>query len=111
MAKSKVMLCKNCGYVGDPKVFTSDYFAVELILWCMLFIPGLAYSLWRIHNRTTMCRQSNEKNMIPADSPFAQKILNDLQPSKSQPPPVKPKKESEMELPERDENGRFIIPE
>ena len=34
--------------------------------------------------------------MIPAHNPFAQKILNNLQPSKSQPPTVKPKKEPEM---------------
>ena len=104
----KEMYCKNCGYAGEPKRCTRGYFAIELLLWCLI-LPGLCYSLWRYTNRYTACPECGAENMIPRGSRFAR-----------QPPEVAiapdPVSEEEMArrrieatLPPQDATGRFII--
>jgi hypothetical protein len=115
---SDKMFCKNCGYIGDPKVHTPGYFAVELILWCMFFIPGLAYTLWRTANRTTICPQCRQINMIPADSPMAQGMIKQMRNTLENPQPAAPSNpyqkltpKPKIEIQDRDEQGRYIIPD
>lgn len=69
--KKKEMYCLRCGHVGKPKIVTPGSFAVELLLYLLLIIPGFAYSCWRVSRRFTECRQCGEANMIPLDSPKA----------------------------------------
>jgi len=116
MAKGKKLFCKNCGFQGKPKIHTKGTFAVELILWCLLFVPGFCYTLWRKSNQYTGCPQCGEINMIPIDSPVAQSMMRQSAPASDpvpQPTPEpdtkKPKKDSTLQS--RDEHGRYVIPE
>ena len=47
--------CPNCGYEGKPKLFTKGSFVLEVILWLMMLIPGLIYSLWRVSTKYKGC--------------------------------------------------------
>lgn len=113
MSKRVKSLCKNCGYQGYPKIKTPGYFAVELILWCLLILPGLCYSLWRILNKYTICPICGQPHMIPIYTPIAKQMLIDRAPA--HPPP-----DNFIELPDsepdpadilqpQDEQGRYII--
>ena len=71
MAKQKEMFCTRCGSVCAPKVVTPGTFALELILWLFLLLPGLAYSLYRVSARHTACPICGEPRMIPLTTPRA----------------------------------------
>ncbi len=101
---AKELLCKNCGYVGKPPKKVPGYFAIELILWLLFLLPGLCYTLWRLSNKYTACPHCGQKNMIPLDSPVARHILTQAQPRAK-------KREPQMDLPDRDIDGAYILPE
>lgn len=69
------LLCLKCGFQGKPKLFTKGSIFIELILWLLLIIPGLIYSIWRHTTRYKGCPKCHEPNMIPLDSPVAQRFL------------------------------------
>lgn len=71
MGKSREMYCLRCGTVAKPKIVTPGYFAVELLMYCLFIIPGIAYTCSRISRRRTGCPRCGEENMIPLDSPKA----------------------------------------
>jgi uncharacterized membrane protein YqaE (UPF0057 family) len=68
--------CTNCGYVGKACVITKGSFAVELLLWLFFLLPGLIYSFWRLSSRFKGCPSCKKDNLIPANSPKAQALLN-----------------------------------
>ena len=65
------MYCSNCGTVGQPKTVTKGSFAIELVLWLAMLLPGLLYSVWRLSTRHKACPGCGAQNMIPVDSPKA----------------------------------------
>lgn len=69
--------CTACGFSGTGKKHTPGLFAIELLLWLLLILPGLAYSLWRINSRYLACPACKGR-LIPADSPVARKALSEL---------------------------------
>jgi len=48
------MYCKNCGFVGVPKMFVRGSFFIELVLWVCFIIPGIIYSIWRLTNKADL---------------------------------------------------------
>lgn len=66
------MYCQNCGTVGVQRTYTKGSFGVEVLLWLLMILPGLIYSLWRLTTRYPGCPQCGAANMIPIDSPKAQ---------------------------------------
>jgi len=74
---AKELLCTKCGHKGKPKLFTKGSIFIEIVLWICFIIPGLIYSIWRHASRYKGCPKCNEPNMIPLDSPIAQKMLLD----------------------------------
>lgn len=76
MARYAEMLCVRCGSVAKPKEVTRGTFALELILWCLLILPGLAYTLYRISSKYTGCPICGEPHMIPLDTPKARAMLS-----------------------------------
>ncbi len=74
---SKILVCTQCGYVGKAEGAIKGSMLVEIFLWCLLIIPGLIYSAWRSSSRHTVCPKCKNPNLIPADSPRAQKIMNE----------------------------------
>ena len=43
----KQMICTKCGHVGKPKKKVKGSIFIEIILWLMLIVPGLIYSIWK----------------------------------------------------------------
>jgi len=70
------MLCLNCHYTGRPKTKTKGSVLIELALWICFIVPGVIYSLWRVASRIKVCPQCQAVNMIPIESPAAQRVLS-----------------------------------
>lgn len=51
----KQIKCINCGYTGGPRKMTPGSFLMEVVLWCLLLIPGVIYSIWRISSKYKVC--------------------------------------------------------
>lgn len=76
MAKEQV--CPNCGYRGRPKKMVKGSIVIELILWLLILIPGIIYSIWRHTTKYWVCPKCGAPNMVPLDSPRGKKTLEDL---------------------------------
>ena len=74
------MICKNCGYVGRQKTETPGKFWVELVLWLLLIVPGIIYSVWRISARRRVCPKCRVQGMVPVNSPFGREMLAKMNP-------------------------------
>ena len=73
----KDYICTTCGHTGKPVKLTKGSFAIELLLWLCLFIPGLIYSIWRLTSRYDACPKCKKTTLIPLNTPIAQKLLNE----------------------------------
>ena len=56
--------CPNCKYEGRGEFKTKGSFAVEVILWLLLLVPGLIYSVWRLSNKRWVCPQCNFNHVV-----------------------------------------------
>jgi hypothetical protein len=74
---SEILVCTQCGYVGSPNRGIKGNGVIEIVLWLFFLIPGLIYSVWRSSSRYSMCPKCKSVNLIPIDSPRAQKILEE----------------------------------
>lgn len=72
--------CIRCGHVGEPKSATPGSFGIELLLWLCVLLPGLIYSLWRLNRRRDVCAMCASPDLIPADSPRGQQVVEQLPP-------------------------------
>jgi len=70
--------CTACGHTSKPKVRTRGNVVVEIILWLPFIIPGVIYSIWRHATRGEVCPSCGAANLIPPNSPVAQKLRRDL---------------------------------
>ena len=68
--------CTSCGTVGKPRVRNRGSSAIEIILWLLLLIPGICYTIWRMGRKDRYCRACGAQSMIPADSPMAGRYLD-----------------------------------
>ncbi len=68
------MICTNCGTAGRPKSKTRGSFIIEIILWLMMIIPGIIYTLWRLTTTEKVCRACGSPNMVPLKSPKGKKL-------------------------------------
>lgn len=73
----KKFVCKSCHYVGRPKQFTPGNFLTEIILWCLMILPGLIYSLWRGHGRKWVCAECGSAEIISPSTPLGRKIVEE----------------------------------
>lgn len=71
------IVCTSCGYVGEPKTITKGSMAVELVLWLLLIVPGLIYSVWRLTSRHEGCPSCGQTALIPVESPMGKKFLRE----------------------------------
>ncbi len=70
-------VCTNCGYVGDPIQAVQGSGCVELAFWCLLLVPGIIYSVWRLSSKQPTCPSCRGANsMIPVDSPRGREITD-----------------------------------
>lgn len=49
--------CPHCGYQGDAKPSQPGSCGLELLLWLLLIVPGVIYSVWRLTNPQLLCPQ------------------------------------------------------
>ena len=69
-----LLACGNCGHVGPARRLTPGSFAVELLLWLCLLVPGLVYSLWRLSARRDVCAKCGAGQLLPLDTPKGAQI-------------------------------------
>jgi len=74
---SKTLVCTQCGYIGKTETAIKGNMGLELVLWLLFIIPGLIYSVWRSSSRYQVCPKCKNPNMIPLDSPKAQKMVKE----------------------------------
>jgi len=65
--------CPNCGFEGTAKRFTPGSILIEIVLWLMLLIPGLIYSLWRHSSKYWGCPQCDFKHVKKVKRPRTSK--------------------------------------
>jgi RNA polymerase subunit RPABC4/transcription elongation factor Spt4 len=74
-------LCTSCGsQVSHQKSVTQGSFLVEILLWLLMILPGVLYSLWRLTSRKKVCPQCLQPALIPIDSPIARATMARLTP-------------------------------
>jgi hypothetical protein len=66
-----VLYCPQCAFVGQGKTLLRGCLAVELLLWCLLIVPGLAYSIWRIACPNRVCACCYHAELLALDTPLA----------------------------------------
>ena len=71
---SQQFICSNCGYIGKPKKVTKGSFAIEIILWLLMIVPGVVYTIWRLTTKHEACPICGAINMIPLNSPRGQEL-------------------------------------
>jgi rubredoxin len=73
----KEFVCTSCGYVGFPKREKRGSILISIVLWIFFIVPGLIYSIWRFASKYDACPQCKSKNIIPANSPFGLKMIEE----------------------------------
>ena len=68
-------LCTACLSEVRPKTFTPGNFGLELLLWLLMILPGLIYSISRLSRRFKGCPVCEALNPIPLNSPKASILL------------------------------------
>ncbi len=56
--------CPNCSYKGEGKTITKGNTSTELLLYILMILPGLIYSLWRIGSRYLGCPKCNYQYVV-----------------------------------------------
>jgi len=82
---SEILVCTNCGHVGETKTVTKGHFALEVVLWLCFLVPGIIYSIWRLTTRHEACPVCGNTNLLPQNAPMAQKFLRENLPDKLAP--------------------------
>ena len=70
------MMCTRCLTVAAPKKQVRGSFVMELAAWCLLLIPGIIYSFWRLTTKQLVCPACGSAELIPPSSPRATELLS-----------------------------------
>lgn len=73
--KKSEKICVDCGTVENPKASIQGSFLVELMLWFLMILPGLIYSIWRFTTRAVRCQSCGSKNLISTESPRGRALV------------------------------------
>ncbi|MFH1491137.1 MAG: hypothetical protein ABII06_19695 [Pseudomonadota bacterium] len=76
--RMKALFCPRCGFKGKIRTEPRGYFIIEAALWLFFILPGLIYSIWRQGDGVARCPACSSKEMIPADSPIARKMIDEM---------------------------------
>ena len=69
-------VCTVCqSSFGSPKTVTPGSPAVELLLYGLLFIPGLLYTSYRLANLRKVCPKCGASDFVGTDTPRGLTIL------------------------------------
>jgi DNA-directed RNA polymerase subunit RPC12/RpoP len=72
------MFCTACHEIDKPATRVKGSLGLEILLWLLLIVPGLIYSLWRSTSaaRVKQCRHCGSRELVPPNSRRATNILN-----------------------------------
>ena len=69
-------VCTSCETVGNGISHTKGSFAIEIILWLFMCLPGLIYTVWHLTTRTKVCHQCQSEQIVPTDTPRGQSLVH-----------------------------------
>lgn len=77
--KGPARVCTVCHHHGPSKQQTRGSTGVELVLWLLLIIPGVIYSVWRLSTKRWVCESCGSEAIVPPESPAGKKLLTQQQ--------------------------------
>jgi hypothetical protein len=69
--------CTACGSVAYPVLVKKGSTGTAFLLWITFLLPGIIYSIWRANSEHEACPACGSPQVIPVDSPMAQKLMGD----------------------------------
>ena len=73
-------VCTTCGFSGPIDAEKPGSGAVELVLWLLLIVPGIIYSVWRSTSRAErICPKCGGRAVVPQRSPIGHAISTNSQ--------------------------------
>jgi hypothetical protein len=73
------MICTRCEHQGQAVKRTRGHMAIELVLWLLLIVPGVIYSVWRMSTRHMVCAKCGSAELVPLDTPAGQRLARQQQ--------------------------------
>lgn len=68
------MACPQCGSVTEPADKLRGSTGIEFLLFLLMIIPGLIYSVWRYGGDRAHCSSCGATGLLPLDSPKGKEI-------------------------------------
>ena len=68
-------VCADCGAQVRPKRITPGSFAIEVVLWLLMLLPGLIYSVWRYSTSYEGCPMCGGRRCVVLRTPAARAVL------------------------------------
>lgn len=73
------MHCSDCGHTGHPEETYKGSIRTQIILWFMLIIPGLFYSMWRQGTRRRICPHCGSEALKPLPGSVEERFQREFQ--------------------------------
>ncbi len=67
--QSRTPVCRSCGALDSAVTEAPGSWRLEVVLWCLLAMPGLVYTAWRFARRRRRCGDCGSADLVPDDSP------------------------------------------
>lgn len=74
-------ICASCGTLDATRTNTPGSIFIEIILWIVLIIPGVIYSIWRHMARKKVCAECGGTELLPIGTPRGRELLEQHHPT------------------------------
>jgi hypothetical protein len=69
-------VCTRCEAIAAPRVSRRGSGGAEVVLWLLVLLPGLAYSIWRSSGEPVRtCTSCGSTAVVRPDSPAGQRVI------------------------------------
>jgi hypothetical protein len=68
-------ICEGCWAIDHPRMELRGSFAIELMLWLLLVVPGIAYARWRGRGGYPVCRRCGSSSVVSEESAQGRSLL------------------------------------
>ena len=72
---SEEFICRMCSHIGPLELNKKGKRSIEIVLWLLLIVPGLIYSIWRRTGRWFTCPDCGSHHLVPLRSPLGWEAL------------------------------------
>jgi len=76
VANKKDWFCTQCRFVCRPIYIKQGSFLIEVLLWLVIFFPGLIYSIWRMTSKKRSCPSCHSTSIVKVVSPAARQFVD-----------------------------------